>query len=366
MTDEEALDLVRGMVRIASPSGHERELAAHFVCVLRSAGFDAHVDDAGNAIGAIGSAAGPQILLLGHLDTVLPLLPVREEGGVLYGRGAVDAKGALAAFAAAASRARDCGSRLIVAGAVEEEVASSRGARALRDRLRPAAVLIGEPSGWSGVTIGYQGTVRLTYAIEAETVHLGHEQDVAVELAARFWERLRLALRRTYRSARTFERAVPRLYGLEGGVERARAEIRVRTPPGFQADAFLRDLRRLAGAGTIEIGELTPAVLVPRAGAAVRSLTAAIRAQGGEPRHTVKTGSSDMNVVAERWRVPMAAYGPGDSRLDHTPHERLDLAEHLRSVAVLSAALETLAASLRTPGAAPARPAAAGRGGSDD
>lgn len=49
-----------------------------------------------------------------------------------------------------------------------------------------------------------------------------------------------------------------------------------------------------------------------------------------------------MNVVAELWPVPTLAYGPGDSALDHTPEERLDLAEYDRAVAVLTSALTRL------------------------
>jgi LysW-gamma-L-lysine carboxypeptidase len=38
----------------------------------------------------------------------------------------------------------------------------------------------------------------------------------------------------------------------------------------------------------------------------------------------------------------MLAYGPGDSALDHTPHEHIDLAEYARAIAVLTAALSAL------------------------
>jgi LysW-gamma-L-lysine carboxypeptidase len=43
-----------------------------------------------------------------------------------------------------------------------------------------------------------------------------------------------------------------------------------------------------------------------------------------------------MNVVGPAWGCPIVAYGPGDSSLDHTPEERIELAEYLRAVRVLS------------------------------
>ena len=56
-----------------------------------------------------------------------------------------------------------------------------------------------------------------------------------------------------------------------------------------------------------------------------------------------------MNVLAPLWpahRCPMIAYGPGDARLDHTPHEHLSLSEYLRSIEVLTAAIQRIATEL--------------------
>jgi LysW-gamma-L-lysine carboxypeptidase len=75
----------------------------------------------------------------------------------------------------------------------------------------------------------------------------------------------------------------------------------------------------------------------------VRALLWAIRAQGGRPRFKLKTGTSDMNVVGPIWKCPIVAYGPGDSSLDHTPDEHIDVKEFCRAILVLARALETLA-----------------------
>lgn len=61
----------------------------------------------------------------------------------------------------------------------------------------------------------------------------------------------------------------------------------------------------------------------------------AIRRRGGTPRFKVKTGTSDMNVVGPLWGCPVVAYGPGDSRLDHTPNEHVSVGEFLRAIGVL-------------------------------
>ena len=79
----------------------------------------------------------------------------------------------------------------------------------------------------------------------------------------------------------------------------------------------------------------------PRDSVLARALRVAIRQAGGTPVFKLKTGTSDMNVVAPHWNAPTLAYGPGDSRLDHTPEERLDLAEYDRAVAVLTRHADT-------------------------
>src|SRR5207302_10653346 len=92
------------------------------------------------------------VILLGHMDTVRGHVPVKLQDGVLYGRGAVDAKGPLATFLSATarlvrSRRLDTLQHpVVVIGAVEEESATSRGARAVVERYRPLACISGEPS----------------------------------------------------------------------------------------------------------------------------------------------------------------------------------------------------------------------------
>ena len=63
-------------------------------------------------------------------------------------------------------------------------------------------------------------------------------------------------------------------------------------------------------------------------------------AAGGSATFKVKSGTSDMNILAPAWGCPMVAYGPGDSRYDHTPMERLALADYTRSIAVLRSVLQ--------------------------
>jgi LysW-gamma-L-lysine carboxypeptidase len=334
------------MLEIPSPPGDERRIAAFLVERLGELGFTAEVDAAGNAVGTIGRS-GPLLVLLGHLDTVPGDIPVRVEGDVLHGRGAVDAKGPLACLVCAAALAHSrTPARIVVAGAVEEE-AESRGACALRERLSPDALVIGEPSGANGVVLGYKGVTRLQYEVARAQSHPASPHEKAVETAAEFWAAVRDAVRTRYPvEAPMFERAIPTLIRLEGDLGRARAAISCRTPPGFDPGWLAEVAERARNGGSVTVVERVEAVVTTRDDPVVRALSAAIRARDGTPRLKVKAGTSDMNVVAPVWRVPMAAYGPGDSSLDHTPEERIDLPEFLRATETLAAALPEIAAAV--------------------
>jgi LysW-gamma-L-lysine carboxypeptidase len=101
--------------------------------------------------------------LLGHIDTVPGEIPVRVVDGVLYGRGAVDAKGPLACFTDAVAKvgAKE-GWQLVVIGAVEEE-RDSEGVRFVVNQYKPDFAIIGEPNQWDRVALGYKGSAGVYY-----------------------------------------------------------------------------------------------------------------------------------------------------------------------------------------------------------
>lgn len=349
MNPAQSTALLRGMIEIPSPSGGEQPLAAWLAGEMARLGLQSSIDGAGNVVGRRGSPDSPLIMLLGHLDTVPGQIPVRQEGPRLYGRGAVDAKGPLAAMICAAAQLSPADAQVVVVGAVEEEVPSSRGAHYLLPRYDPAAVLIAEPSGWSNVVLGYKGRINLHYEVRRPPTHSAGPGEKATEVAVEFWNRLVHHLATLGDGDGLFHRPTATLLRCEGDMELARLHIACRTPPGFDFAACDRFLDSIAGTARLTIDERMPAVLVDRGDTAVRALTRGIRARGGQPKLKMKTGTSDMNTVSTKWRVPIAAYGPGDSSLDHTAEEHVDLQEYQQAIEVLREALPLLAAELRQP-----------------
>jgi [amino group carrier protein]-lysine/ornithine hydrolase len=343
VTDTYAAGLLRRMLEIPSPSYGEARLAAFLVDAMSELGFTAYVDEAGNAVGELDRGEGPTLMLLGHMDTISGQIPVSCDDGRLYGRGAVDAKGPLATMICAAARARDFTGRVVVVGAVEEETPLSRGAHAIvRTHQAPDAVVIGEPSGWSTVVLGYKGKIDLRYEVECEPTHPSSPEPKAAELVSQAWARL-LDLLGPEAGHHAFDHPGATLVSISGDPSRAEAEFDVRIPPGFDVDGLVSGLREQLAAGRLEVLNTVRACRADRRNEVVRALTAGIREQRGRPVMKVKTATSDMNTLAEAWDVPMATYGPGDSRLDHSGREHIMIADYYRGIAVLSRALAELA-----------------------
>lgn len=345
LSRQQARDILVDAVKIPSPSGHEQTLANLLADKMNALGFSSHVDAAGNVIGEIGAREGPTTVLLGHIDTIPTLLPVIDSDDRLMGRGTVDAKGPLCCFICSAAALASSPLRIVVIGAVEEET-TSRGARALAGRYNPVAVFIGEPSGATAVVIGYKGRIGGTYSRFCRTGHIAGPQDNAAVDVTRFWTRIEDYCRNWLPSEKIFVRPEPTISRISGDGTTAELHFDVRVPEDFDVDAFLNCVTRHSGEGVLRIEEMTRAVKFSRSSLPARALTASLRAAGHVPRIKVKTGTCDMNVVREFWRCPMVAYGPGDSKLDHSSEEHLPYAEYFTAIETLTDALSRLSLEL--------------------
>src|SRR4030067_3371461 len=120
---EQAVRLLTNLLGIYSPSGKEAEIACFIAEEMKKLGFQVGIDAIGNVIGVVGEGE-PTIFLCGHMDTVAGHIPLRVEEGKIYARGAVDAKGPLAAMVMAAAQVvKDppFTGKILVASVVEEE-----------------------------------------------------------------------------------------------------------------------------------------------------------------------------------------------------------------------------------------------------
>lgn len=361
-------DLLLELVKRYSPSTLEAPAVQYLVRWMSERGFEAYTDEAGNAFGIRGATNAPHtLILLGHIDTFPGEIPVRLQaldntaapvtvpfselsaGYALYGRGSVDAKGSLCAFAEAAAQATiPEGWRVIVAGCVEEEIASGKGSNYVSEHFTPDYCIIGEPSSSNRITLGYKGRVLVEYTLRREVAHTARPEPTVGALGSEFWQRvLDWADRENAGVDRIFDQLMPGLRSINTSSdyfhETLTMHVSFRLPPRISPDDVAQALKAIAQPdGELRLWGQEIAHQSDRSNPLVRGLMGAIRAQGGQPGFVLKTGTSDMNTVAARWTCPIVAYGPGDSNLDHTPNEHLPLDEYDTAIATLKRLIEGL------------------------
>ena len=168
----------------------EREIALFAADWCRAHGLEVELlGDARPSVVATkrGSGGGRSLLLNGHLDTVgvagmdAPFEP-RVEDGRLYGRGAYDMKGALAAIMLAATDAPELRGDVIVTLVADEELASV-GTEAVVEHVRADAAIVVEPTELR-VAIAHRGFVGFELETAGVAAH-GSRPDLGVDAIAR-------------------------------------------------------------------------------------------------------------------------------------------------------------------------------------
>jgi len=356
------VELLQAMLEAYSPSGSEAQLANILREEMASKGMNVKIDRVGNVVGKLGSE-GPRILLCGHMDTVPGRIQVRREGDLLYGRGAVDAKSSLAAMIVGATLAKERSAppiQITVAAVVEEE-RSSKGIRALmEDGPQYDFAVFGEPSGASNLIIGYKGSLKLNVAFHTEGGHSASPwlSSSSFEESYLFWAAFEHEILCNNAQSK-FEAVTGCVTGIEAGglgnsiPANATLDIDVRTPPTLKTADLISQIKEFAAQYAanrervkieIRIDDQTEAFLGSTDSIALSSFRWAIRkVRGGQVALIKKTGTSDMNLFAENQNIPMFAYGPGESRLDHTEIEHVRISEYLTSIEVYANALSRLA-----------------------
>lgn len=356
------------LIRIPSLPGEEGEIARRVVAEMERLGYDeVELDEAGNVLGRIrGAGDGPSVMLNTHLDHVEagdpddwphpPFEGVRD-GGRIWGRGAVDIKGPLAAQVHGAARVAEEGELppgdLWVTAVVQEEV-GGLGARHLVGRLGPDLVAVGEPSS-NQLRRGHRGRVELEVRIRGRSAHAsapGRGRNPLYGLAA-FLEALP-AVELPEHPELGPATLAPTLVGTDQGSPNvipgeARLLLDCRIVPGQSADelrARLEPVLRgalpegLEGRVTVpshhrrswrglevEMPADNPAYVLPADHPAVRSAAAVLEgALGRRPGVGLWGFATDGGHFAEAG-LTVVGFGPGEEALAHTVEESVEVRE---------------------------------------
>src|SRR5262245_51406180 len=130
-----------------------------------------------NRFNVLAFAGRPRVILCTHIDTVPPILPVQEDEQFLYGRGACDTKGIIAAMLEAGDRLRSQGidsfGYLFVVGE-EGDGAGAKLANTMQ--WESDFVIVGEPTG-NKLALAQKGTLMVELSFTGRSAHSGYPQE---------------------------------------------------------------------------------------------------------------------------------------------------------------------------------------------
>ena len=300
-----------------------------------------------------GSGGGASVMLNAHVDTVgaggmkRPFEPVMKDGRI-YGRGAYDMKGSLAAIMVTAREAAKTGLRgdLIVTAVSDEEVASL-GTESVLRRFRADAAIVTEPTELR-LCLAHKGFVWIEVESTGVAAH-GSRADLGVDAIAAMGP----VLTGVAELAKRQERGKPHpLLGhgsihasvIEGGVEmstypaRCVARLERRTLPGEDAAGSLREIEDMSDDGRVSAKAML--ARQPSEVAADAPVARAVAEAAGGPETIGVAYWMDMALLNAAG-IPTVAFGPAGGG-EHADVEWVDLASLETCVDVYLKAVERL------------------------
>jgi len=374
----DAIALTRLLVRedsrnpaLADDGPGEAPVARLLCDVLRAWDVEAELVEVApgrpNVVARIAGGGGPSVMLNGHLDVVgtqgmthAPFAAI-ERDGRLYGRGATDMKGGVAAMCAAAWRAREAGALagdVVLAAVVDEEWASI-GTRDLVARgVRADAAIVTEPTrlavcpahrgfAWVEVTVHGRAAHGSRYDLGVDAIVLAGL--VLAELDVLEHEVLPRTVHPLLGRGSVHASTIAGGAGLSTYPDRCTIGIERRTLPGETAADAVREIeaacervrsRRPAFRAEVRAGgSQSPLALDPGA-PLVCAMLGALEAEGEPARVEGLSCWTDAAILHDAG-IPALCFGPGDIRLAHADEEWIALDEVERATRALTRLLAT-------------------------
>jgi acetylornithine deacetylase len=170
-------ELTNKLMSIPSVTGSEREVGDFLFAHLAELGYRIERQNvSADRFNILAQAGEPAVVMCTHIDTVPPTLPVREDDHFLYGRGACDTKGIIAAMLEAGGRLRGDGitnfGYLFVVGE-ETDGAGAKAANNLQWNSR--FVVVGEPTG-NKLARAQKGSFWANLTVSGRAAHSGYPE----------------------------------------------------------------------------------------------------------------------------------------------------------------------------------------------
>ena len=361
---------LRDIIAMPSPSGSEGRVAKRTVREMKACGFDkAFVDKIGNAVGIVGSGK-PVILFDAHMDTVgihdrnlwkIDPYKGKEDEKYVYGRGAAENKGALAAILYGVKAMKEAGlpaGTVIVTGSTFEEDCDGLGLwyGLSRTGLKPEAVVVGKFTGLK-IMRGQRGRMEIRITVRGKSCHASTPREgvnplyKALPIIAGI-EKLNGRLRKdAFLGKGTV--AVTQISVKSPGFNRLGHEVYLsvdrRLSVGETKELALRQIRSLPGAGNAGVEVLSyekpastglvqrtekyfPGWAMPEDARVVKAAKLAYKeAIGGKPVVDKWTVSSNGVASCGLLGIPTVGFGPGEKRFLHNYDDRISVKDMLKA-----------------------------------
>ena len=379
VSEEEIAGLCSQLIRFESvnPPGDDREIAEFVASLLRDAGLAVdllcHTPTRASVLARLpGSGEVPALLYSGHLDVV----PVGAEGwlrdpfggevadGRVWGRGASDMKGGLAAIMSAAGLLAAAelplrGDLILALTAGEEN--TQFGAAAISERLRQTAVqaaVVAEPNS-NAVQIAEKGLMWLRLTTSGKTAH-GSTPDLGENAIV-----MMVTLLKELESLAPLEQRHPSLGGftqnvgtISGGVktnvvpDECEATFDLRTLPGQEQAAILKYIEELVGdlkqrvpgfrASVEVVNRFSAVTTAPDEPVVTRFCDVVAEVTGTRPLPGGAKYATDAATLIPVLGSPMIICGPGSADLAHQPNEYVDTDKMVEAAEILDLAATRL------------------------
>ena len=366
----EMIQFLRRLVQTPSPSTQEGAVAALIVEELKRLGFpEVRVDSMGNVIARLAAGDGPILLYDAHMDTVEagegaawrydPYAAVIEDD-VLYGRGAMDMKGAIAAMVYGAKALLAQGlpkhGSLVLAFVVQEEPCEGLAIRHVIEGLdaRPDYCVLGEATNL-GLARGHRGRLEAQITLRGRSAHasMPQEGNNSVYAAARVIVGIELLAQQLnhdsalgrgsitvteINSQAESRNAVPhlcelwvdrRLTGDETEVKALTELRRVIAREGVAGEVAVTNYQATSYTGfACQTRQYFPSWLLPESHPFLARCAQALEvSMGSRPRTLCWQFSTDGVYTAGAAGIPTLGFGPGEERYAHTCDDQVRLAD---------------------------------------
>jgi acetylornithine deacetylase len=171
-------ELARQLISIPSITGGEKEVGLFLAEQLSARGYRVEKQLLiPNRFNVLAFAGKPRVILCTHIDTVPPVLPVSEDENFLYGRGACDTKGIIAAMLTAGDHLRKEGIDEFAYLFVVGEEQNGEGAKAANTlKWESEYVVVGEPTG-NKLAVAQKGILMVDFTVTGRAAHSGYPHE---------------------------------------------------------------------------------------------------------------------------------------------------------------------------------------------